>query len=68
MPRLPKGLILHGMRRYSGTEEAELHIFGMRKRNLRSFEVLAEQKCGERNFISLAVKAERKYGSKALDL
>ena len=40
----------------------------VRKRNLRSFEVLAELKCGERNFTSLAVKAERKYGSEASDL
>ena len=28
MPRLSRGLILHGIRTYSGTEEAELHIFG----------------------------------------
>ena len=28
MSRLPKGLILHGIRTYNGTEEAELHIFG----------------------------------------
>ena len=28
MPRLSNGLILHGIRTYNGTEEAELHIFG----------------------------------------
>ena len=28
MPRLSKGLILHGIRTYNCTEEAELHIFG----------------------------------------
>ena len=28
MPRFSKGLILHGIRTYNGTEEAELHIFG----------------------------------------
>ena len=28
MPRLSKGLILHGRRTYNETEEAALHIFG----------------------------------------
>ena len=28
MPRISKGLILHGIRTYNGTEEGELDIFG----------------------------------------
>ena len=36
MPRLCKGLIFHGIRTYSGTEEAEL----------TSLAVNAKQKCG----------------------
>ena len=56
MPRLSKGLILHGIRTYSGTEEAELHIFGsqgkaeVRKRNFTSWGMMAavwqSWKCG----------------------
>ena len=41
----------------------EVLVEQVRKRNLRSFEVLAEQKFEKRNFTYLAVKAERKCGS-----
>ena len=50
MPHLPKGLILHGIRTYSGTEEAELHICGsqckveVRKPNFTSWGMMAEWK------------------------
>ena len=50
MPRLSKGLILHGIRTYNGTEEVELHIFGSQ----------GKQKCGA----SLHILAERKNGSR----
>ena len=46
----------------------EVLVEKVRKRNLRSFEVLRERKFGKPNFTSLPVKAERKYGSKASDL
>ena len=52
MPRLSKGLILHGIRTNSGTEEAELHIFGsqckaeVRKFNFTSWGMMAEWKSG----------------------
>ena len=48
MPRLSKGIILHGIRTYNGTEEEELHIFGSQGR----------QKSG-----SVTSMAERKRGS-----
>ena len=35
MPRLSKGLILHAIRTYKGTEEAELHIFGSQGKQKR---------------------------------
>ena len=66
MPRLSKGLILHGIRTYSGTEEAERHIFGSQGKAevhihiLRKYGRTKEQM---RNFSSLAVMAERKCGS-----
>ena len=52
MHRLSKGLILHGIRTYSGTEEAELHIVGSqckaegRKFNFTSWGMMAEWKSG----------------------
>ena len=52
MPRLSKVLILHGIRTYSGTEEADLHIFGsqckadVRKRNFTSWGMMTERKSG----------------------
>ena len=52
MPRLYKGLILHGIRTYSGTEKAELHIFDsqgkaeVRKRNFTCWGMMAERKSG----------------------
>ena len=52
MPRLSKELILHGIRTYGGTEEAELHIFGsqckaeVRKSNFTSWGMMAEWKSG----------------------
>ena len=54
MPRLSKVLILHGIRTYySGTEEAELHIFGSQcKADVR-----------KRNFTSLGMMTERENGS-----
>ena len=51
MPRLSKGLILHGIRTCNGTEEAELHIFGSQ----------GKQKCG--SVTSWVMMAERKSGS-----
>ena len=71
MPRLSKGLNLHCIRTYSGTEEAELHIFGsqgkaeVRKRNFASWGMMAELqlfgihgRAEVRNFTYLAIKAE----------
>ena len=73
MPRLSKGLIIHGIRTYSGTEEAELHIFGsqckteVRKRNCTSWGMMADlqlfgshrrAEVRKRNFTFLAIKAE----------
>ena len=52
MPRLSKGLNLHGIRTYSVTEEAELHNFGsqgkaeVRKRNFTSWGMMPERKGG----------------------
>ena len=52
MPRFSKGLILHGLRTYSGTEEAELHIFGshgkagVQKGNFTSWGMMTERKSG----------------------
>ena len=47
MPRLSKGLILHGIRTYNGTEEAELHIFGSQgKQKGGSVTSMAERKSG----------------------
>ena len=47
MPRLSEGLILHGIRTYNGTEEAELHIFSSQgKQKDRSVTSLAERKSG----------------------
>ena len=52
MPRLSKVLILHGIRTYIGTEEAELHIFGsqckadVRKCNFKSWGMMTERKSG----------------------
>ena len=53
MPRSSKGLILHGIRTYNGTEEAEVQLFGSHGR--------AEVR--KLNFISSAVKAGRKCKS-----
>ena len=45
MPRLSKGLILHGIRKYNGTEEAELHITGSQaKQKGLSVTSMAERK------------------------
>ena len=53
MPRLSKMLSLHGIRTYSGTEEAELHVFcGQCKADVR-----------KRNFTPLGMMTERKWGS-----
>ena len=47
MPRLSKGLILHGIRTYNGTEEAELDIFGSQgKQKGGSVTSMAERKSG----------------------
>ena len=50
MPRLSKALILHGIRTYNGTEEAELHIFGSQ----------GKQECGS---VTSHLGEERKSGS-----
>ena len=55
------------MRKWTFTSLKVL-IEQVRKRNLRYFEVLAEQECGEWNSTSLAVKAKRKCDIEALDL
>ena len=68
MPRLSKGLILHGTRTYKGTEEAELHIFGsqskaeVRKRNFICWGMMAERKR------TLAVWQSWQSGSAEADL
>ena len=47
MPRLSKGLILHGIRTYNGIEEAELNIFGSQgKQKGGSVTSMAERKSG----------------------
>ena len=49
MPRLSKGLIVHGIRTYNGTVEAELQIFGSQgKQKGRSVTSMAERKNGSR--------------------
>ena len=66
MPRPSKGLILHGIRTYSGTEKAELHIFGsqckaeVRKPNFTSWGMMAEWKSGSG---TSAIWQSRKCGS-----
>ena len=55
------------MRKWTFTS-LEVLVEQVQKRNLRSFEVLAEQKCEKRNFASLAVKAGWKCGNEASDL
>ena len=55
------------MRKWTVTS-LEVLVEQVRKRNLRSFEVLTEQKFGKLNFTSLPVKAEQKCGSEASDL
>ena len=68
MPRLSKGPILHGIRTYNGTEEAELHIFGSQGKqkggsvtSLLNLTTMAERKSGTS---VLAVMAERKCESR----
>ena len=46
----------------------EVLVEKLRKRNLKSFKVMAEQKFGKPNFTSLPIKAERKCGREASDL
>ena len=47
MSRLSKGLILHGIRTYNGTEEVELHVFGSQgKQKDGSVTSMAERKSG----------------------
>ena len=47
MARLPKGLILHGIRTCNETEETELHIFGSQgKQKGGSVTSMAERKSG----------------------
>ena len=66
MPRLYKGLMFHGIRRYSGAEETHLHIFGSQgkaevwKRNFTPWGMMERRK---RNFSFLAVMAQRKCES-----
>ena len=74
MSRLSKVLILYGIRKWSGTEEAELHIFGsqckadVRKRNFTSWGMITERESGsgerKQNFSYLAVMTGRKCGSR----
>ena len=55
------------MRKWTITS-LEVLVEKVQKRNLRSFEVLTEQKFGKPNFTSLPIKTERKCGSEASDL
>ena len=84
MPRLSKGLILHVrqheigweciIKTYSGTEEAELHIFGSQgkaavwKPNFTSRGNEGRPEERKRDFSFLAVKAEQKRGSGELHI
>ena len=64
VPRLSKGLIIHGIRAYSETEEAELHIFGsqgnaeVRKRIFTSWGMMAERAEAELQLFSSHGRAE----------
>ena len=67
MPRPSKGLILHGIRTYSGTDETELHLWQSRQAEVRKCNHIlgndGRTKERKQNFSYLAIMAERKCGS-----